>query len=140
MMTHKQRIFMAARGELPDMLPYVPRIDLWYNANSMAGTIPEKHRGHTQNEISRAEGWPLHKIIPEYLKVRRPEDTLHRAIGIFSLKETVFKYRFSPDIEIKVKRQGDHTRVDYHTPFGMVSTTTIPKIDIDLSSPPFSPF
>ena len=56
MMTHKQRMLMAMRGEMPDILPYVPRIDLWYNANSMAGTLPERHKGRTQDEISRAEG------------------------------------------------------------------------------------
>lgn len=81
MMTHKQRILMAARGEMPDILTYAPRIDLWYNANSLSDTLPEKHKGRTQDEISRAEGWALHKIIPEYLKVRRPEDNLHRAMN-----------------------------------------------------------
>ena len=28
MMTHKERVLMAARGEMPDALPYVPRFDL----------------------------------------------------------------------------------------------------------------
>lgn len=125
MMTHKQRIFTATRGELPDMLPYVPRIDLWHNANFRAGTIPEKHKGRTHDEIARAEGWAIHKIVPEYGKVRKPEDTLHWAIGVLSLKETVFRYRFPPDIEVRVEHQGDRTRVEYHTPIGMVSTTTL---------------
>lgn len=106
MLTHKQRILMAARGEMPDILPYVPRIDLWYNANSLAGTLPERHKGRTQDEISRAEGWALHKIAPQFLNVRRPEDSLHRAIGVYSLKETVYTYRFSPEIEIQVKLGG----------------------------------
>ncbi len=44
-MTHKERILKAARGEMPDMLPYIPRIDLWYSANSRAGTLPEQHQG-----------------------------------------------------------------------------------------------
>lgn len=76
MMTHKQRILMAARGEMPDLLPYVPRIDLRYNANSLVGTLPERHQGRSQDEISRAEGWALHKIAPEFLNMGRPEDTL----------------------------------------------------------------
>ena len=46
-MTPKQRFRAAFRGEMPDLLPYVPRIDLWYNANSYAATLPEKHRGRT---------------------------------------------------------------------------------------------
>lgn len=115
---------MAMRGEMPDILPYVPRIDIWYNANSLAGTLPEKHKGRTQDEISRSEGWALHKMIPEYLKVRKPEDSIHRALGIYSLKELVFKYKFPSNIEIKVNCDGDITHVEYHTPIGMVSTTT----------------
>jgi corrinoid protein of di/trimethylamine methyltransferase len=124
-MTNKQRILMAMRGEMPDMLPYVPRIDLWYNANSYAGTLPERHKGRTQDEISRAEGWAMHKMVPEFLKAKSPDADLHRAIGIFSMKEFVYGYRFSSDIEIKVKREEGSTRVEYHTPIGMVSTTTI---------------
>jgi len=116
---------MAAKGEMPDVLPYVPRIDLWYNANSMADTLPEKHKGRTQDEISRAQGWALHKIVPEFLKIRKPEDNLHRALGIYSLKELVFNCKFSSDIEIKVKSEGDYTHVEYHTPVGMVNTTTV---------------
>lgn len=125
MLTHRQRILMAAKGEMPDVLPYVPRIDLWYNANSMADTLPEKHKGRTQDEISRAEGWALHKIVPEFLKIQKPEDNLHRALGIYSLKELGFNYKFSSDIEIKVKSEGDYTHVEYHTPVGMVNTTTV---------------
>jgi len=124
MMTHRQRILMTMRGEMPDMLPCVPRIDLWYNANSMAGTLPQQHKGRTQDEISRAEGWALHKIVPEFLRIRRPEDNLHRALGIYSLKELTFSYNFSSDIEIKVRHEGDSSHVEYHTPLGMVSTTT----------------
>ncbi|MEW6265586.1 MAG: cobalamin-dependent protein [Thermodesulfobacteriota bacterium] len=122
-MTPKQKIFMAARGEMPEVLPYVPRIDLWYNANSLNGTLPEQHRGRTQDEIARAQGWALHHLIPEFLKVRRPEDSLHRALGIYSLKEMVFECRLPKEIEIEVKRWGDCTKVIYHTPLGQVSTT-----------------
>jgi corrinoid protein of di/trimethylamine methyltransferase len=117
-------MLMAMRGELPDILPYVPRFDLWHNANSMAGTLPEKYREMSLDEIARAEGWPLHKLVPEFLKVRHPDDSLHRALGIYRLKELVFRVAFSSDIEIRVRREGDITHVEYHTPVGMVSTTT----------------
>jgi corrinoid protein of di/trimethylamine methyltransferase len=124
-LTHKERLLMAARGEMPDILPFAPRIDLWYNANSLAGTLPMKHKGRSQDEISRAEGWALHKVVPEYLKVRRPEDNLHRAIGVFSLKETPFSYRFSPEIEIRATLTVDGTYIEYHTPIGTVSAMTV---------------
>ena len=69
MPTHKQRILTALKGEMPDTLPYVPRIDLWYNANVAFDTLPAQHQGRTQDEISRAQGWALHKIVPEFSRV-----------------------------------------------------------------------
>ncbi len=125
MPTHKQRILAALKGEMPDTLPYVPRIDLWYNANVAFDTLPKQHKGRTQDEISRAQGWALHKIVPEFLKVDKPDDMLHRALGLYCLKEMVFDLKFSPTIDIEVKRQGDYTTVLYHTPVGSVSTKTM---------------
>jgi corrinoid protein of di/trimethylamine methyltransferase len=125
MQTHKERILMAATGQLPGVLPYVPRIDLWYNANSAFDSLPDKHKGRSQDEISRAEGWALHKVVPEFLKVRKPDDNLHRALGLYSLKEMVFDFEFSSEIEIEVHREGDFTKVIYHTPVGDVSTRTM---------------
>ena len=125
MPTHKQRILTALKGEMPDSLPYVPRIDLWYNANVAYDTLPAQHKGRTQDEISRAQGWALHKIVPEFLQVDKPEDTLHRALGLYHLKEMVFDCKFSPSIDIEVRRQGDYTTVIYHTPIGSVSTKTM---------------
>jgi len=124
MMTHRQRILLAAQGEMVDIIPFAPRLDLWHNANSIADTLPQKHRGRTKDEIARAEGWALHKVVPEYDKALNPEQDLHRGLGLYSLKEFVFKINFSPNIDIKVRRQEGYTHVEYHTPIGMVSTTT----------------
>jgi len=125
MMTHKARILAAARGEMADVLPYVPRIDLWYNANSYVGTLPKKHRGRTQDEISRAEGWAMHKVIPELLKVSSPEENLHRGLGLYSLKENGYRIELSSNIEVTVKREGDLKRVEYHTPLGTIGVAEL---------------
>ena len=125
MLTHRERILKVARGETVDIIPWVPRIDLWHNANELAGTLPEKYRGLSVDEIHRAEGWPLHKMIPEYLKPERPEDIVHRAIGLYRLKEFPYDFEFSSDVDIKVEYEDDMdeqiTHVEYHTPVGMVS-------------------
>ncbi len=125
MMTHRQRILKVARGEMVDKIPFVPRIDLWHNAHELAGTLPEIHKGRTVEEIHRAEGWPLHKMIPEYLKPEKPEDIIHRAIGLYRLKEFPYDFEFSSDVEIDVEyeEEGDEymTHVEYHTPLGTVS-------------------
>lgn len=56
MVTHRTRVLAALRGEQVDRLPYVPRLDLWYLANSTRGTLPPQYAGRAQNDIARAEG------------------------------------------------------------------------------------
>ncbi len=124
-MTHRERLLKVAGGEMVDTIPWIPRIDLWHNAHALAGTLPEKYRQYSVEEIHRAEGWPLHKVIPEYLKPDKPEDIVHRAIGLYRLKEYPYDFEFGGDIEIEVayKESADDsmTHVSYHTPVGTIS-------------------
>jgi len=121
MMTHRERMISVAKGEMVDKIPYVPRIDLWYNANSHAGTLPEKHKGRTMDEITRAEGWAMHKLVPEMLSFDKPEDIIHRGLGLYDLKEWTYTYKFPSDVDMKVEGDETQMRVEYHTPVGMVS-------------------
>ena len=52
----------------------------------------------------------MHHIVPEFLNVRSPDDNLHRALGLYSLREMVFRCKFSPDVRIKVQRDGEKKR------------------------------
>ena len=128
-MTKKERILMTMRGETPDVMPYTPRFDLWYNANAYRGTLPKRHQGRTADEIARAEGWALHKVIPELLEVVDPQENVTRGIGLYSLKENGYRINFSPNVKLEVQksRRGDEeaTRVEYHTPKGVVSTKEV---------------
>jgi corrinoid protein of di/trimethylamine methyltransferase len=124
-MNHKERMLMAVRGEMPDVLPYAPRFDLWYRANSYLGTLPPQHRGRTANEIARAEGWALHKVIADFLPDGRPEDTIHRGIGLFSLRECGYRIRLSPNVEVRSRQEGNSRHVEYHTPLGSVGVTEV---------------
>lgn len=123
MITHRERILKVIRGEVADKIPYVPRIDLWYNANERAGTLPERHRQRTADEISLAEGWALHKIVPDFLKPEKPDDVIHRGIGLVRLKEFTYDFTFSSDIEIRTEGNNDQMQVEYVTPVGSVSVT-----------------
>jgi corrinoid protein of di/trimethylamine methyltransferase len=123
--THRERILKAIKGELPDRLPFAPRLDLWYSANQRAGTLPEKYKNMTADQIARVQGWALHKVNPEYQIARKPEDNLHWALGILSYKESVYGFRFPPDVDIEVKQTEGRTKIIYHTPVGSVSTTTV---------------
>lgn len=120
-MTHRERILRVARGEMVDKIPYVPRIDLWYYANSYMGTLPEKHKERSMDEIARSEGWALHKLVPEMLKFDHTEQIMHRGLGLYNLKEWTYTYRFPSDVDIRVEGDETQMHVEYHTPVGMVS-------------------
>ena len=112
-MTHREKITAAVRGETPDELPYVPRIDLWYNANSLANTLPEKHQGRTRDEICLAEGWGLFKMLPDMLDIEGPEEIIHRAIGIHPTRHYGFRVEFSNDVNIEVTGDDERNHVEY---------------------------
>lgn len=123
-MNHKSRMLAAFRGEPIDRLPYVPRLDLWYLANRTCGTLPSQHAGRAMNEIARAEGWALYfRFADDQLDPAIQPMYLHRGIGLFGSRDTVYDLVFSSRIEIRVVHAGPRMRVEYHTPRGMVSTT-----------------
>jgi methanogenic corrinoid protein MtbC1 len=124
MTTHKARILAAYRGEQVDVLPYVPRIDLWYLANKTNGTLPPQHAHRNQNEISRAEGWALHHKYAYSMVGETVEDALrHRGLGIYRIRDCVVDFVFPRDVGIELRQEGELTTVEYHTPEGLVSCT-----------------
>jgi hypothetical protein len=120
-MTEKERMLMAGRGERADRLPWAPRIDLWYNANSLRGTLPAKYRqGVTLDKIADDIGGGYHKIIPDYLDARSPEDNIDRGLGIFRMKGMPYRAELG-GVEREARKEGNTTSVTYHTPIGSVS-------------------
>jgi len=119
-MTHKQRILAACRGETPEKIPWVPRLDLWYNAHLRAGTLPEPYRGRTLRQITDALGVGYHAVVPNFLEASSPDDCIDRCLGIYRVKEMPFETRLR-GVQRKVDFVGDVTRVRYHTPVGAVS-------------------
>ncbi len=121
-MTHKQRVLAACRGQVPDRIPWIPRLDLWYNAHSRAGTLPHPFQKATLREITRSLGVGCHAVIPDFLDARGPDDTVDRTLGIYRHRTMPFQTRLH-NVRREVQIDGDATRVIYHTPAGSVSGT-----------------
>ena len=119
-MTDRERMLKAGRGEMADRLVFAPRLDLWYHPNKLKRTLPPEHQNHTIDEISKAEGWTFHKMVPEFLE-GPPEETIDRALNIYRVKECPYRAELPDDVERIVTRQGERTRVQYRTPLGSVS-------------------
>jgi hypothetical protein len=115
---------------MPDHIPYAPRIDLWYNANSLNGTLPKRHRDKTRDQIALSEGWALHKVVADHLNQPHPDAMLHRALGVHFMSEYVAQFTFTDRVKIDVERAGDRTRVRYTTARGSITTGTVYSQDM----------
>jgi corrinoid protein of di/trimethylamine methyltransferase len=122
MMTHRERILKVMRGEMVDVIPFVPRLDLWYLGNITRGTLPKEFEGMQPDDISRAEGWPVYHMVPNFADISSVEDILHRSIGLFNFRQSAYGWRFSSDIEVVSKNIEGQEIVEYHTPHGVVRT------------------
>ncbi|MDR1922250.1 MAG: corrinoid protein [Candidatus Adiutrix sp.] len=118
----REKILAAARGEMVDVWPYVPRIDLWHNANLRAGTMPKEHQGRAIAEICRAEGWGSHHLVPRFL---RNGQQPHRALGLYNLPEQPYRVGLGADVEVETQVDGDYVTQIYRTPKGTVRTRTM---------------
>jgi len=59
-MTHREKNSQQPPGRDADMLPYIPRIDLWYSRQFQGrDPCPGSTGGERPTKISRAEGWGL---------------------------------------------------------------------------------
>jgi len=122
-MTHKERMMAAIKGEMPDVIPYAPRLDLWHAAHSAADTLPVKYKNSSVDEICRAEGWGLYKVTADYKYILDSAENIALvSLGLFQLPSTGYRFDFSSEIKMEAKREGDTVLVKFHTPIGMVSS------------------
>ncbi|HJP44378.1 MAG TPA: hypothetical protein QGH18_00080, partial [Arenicellales bacterium] len=100
--SHRENLLSVIHGEKVDQMPWIPRIDLWHNAQEIRGTLPKRFEGMAVEDIHRSLGWPLHKMIPEFSRPEKPEDATHRGLGLYNLKEYPYIFEFSSDVDIRV--------------------------------------
>ncbi len=123
-MTHRERILAAIRGEAPDRLPWVPRLEFWHRARLRHGTLPSNLRSLTLTEITDRLGVGCYSSIPDFTDSTNDAAMLDRALGIFHLP--VLPYRvILQDVHRRVSRCGQETVVEYHTPLGSLRTVTV---------------
>jgi len=123
-MTHRARILAALRGQPVDRLPWVPRLDLWYNAHRHRGTLPAEWAGASLAQIVTDLGVGLHAVIPDFLATEGPDEVYDRALGIEHVPNQPFRVRFRRTQRI-VYREGDQTRVVYRTPAGELTARLV---------------
>ena len=123
-MTHKDRMLAAITGRPTDRIPWAPRLDLWYRANRLAGTLPPKHRNASLMELVDDLGIGFHAVVPNFRDLRSAEDDADRALGIFNLHTMPYRTELE-NVRREVRIDGDRTIVTYKTPVGDISTVVL---------------
>jgi hypothetical protein len=71
MMTTRERIRVALRGGMPDRIPWAPRWELWFNAVSRDGRLPDRYRGWHMFDVARDLGLGIKGINTPFYRFRR---------------------------------------------------------------------
>ena len=100
-MSQRSDALKAMRGERPERIPFIARMDLWYSYNRAKGTLPERYSGWHLWDIQRDLG-----------------------IGVFAFGAWIPQYYdiSYPGIEIKTEEDRLERVVTYETPFGTLRT------------------
>ena len=123
-MTHKERMRAAIRGEPTDLIPWAPRLDLWFKANQQAGKLPRKYRRASLRQMVEDLDWGLHSVVPDFRDFRSPDDDLDRGLGIFNLRTMPYRTVLE-NVRRTVRLEGARTTVTYETPLGSVQTVVL---------------
>ena len=96
-MSERERQLAVLNGQSPDRVPWMPRLDLWYKAHYLAGTLPPEFEGKRLGDIQTALG-----------------------VGKAARTGYVCTSRIR-GVEIVERRKGMETVTEYVTPVGTVS-------------------
>ncbi len=103
-MTPRQRAIAAIRGEHPDRIPFIGRMDLWYYYNYNRGTLPERFQGWSLWDIQRELG-----------------------IGIFGFgawSTSFYKLEYE-GLEVRKSSTPTEFTVEYVTPYGTLRSRNV---------------
>lgn len=120
-MNYKQLILSAIRGIPTDQIPFVPRLDLWYKANSQGGTLPDKYKNSTLKEITEDMDVGYHAIVPDFRDFLNEDDDADLGLGIHRFKTMPYTVELH-NVEREVSRNNGITTVSYTTPYGVIKT------------------
>ena len=123
-MNNKERMLAVINGQTVDQIPYVPRLDLWYRANAMAGTLPSKYKSASLIDIVDDLDLGYHAVIPNFRDLRAPTDDADRPLGIYNLWTMPYRTVLE-NVQRSIRTQGDRTYVEYKTPVGTINAVVL---------------
>lgn len=119
-MTHRERMLATIRGESTDLIPWAPRMDLWYIAHRARGTIPEQFAGLNTVEIAEVLDVACHAVGADFT-LSGGRDSSLRGFGIDNHQDYPYRVEVR-DLPIESSDDGQDIRTLVHTPAGDVFT------------------
>ncbi len=126
--TMKERVLAVLDRKLPDRLPFIDRIEIWYKGMHARGAMPRSYANMSLNDVHKAVGIGREKFsIPYALKLRGAE------IRITFDNELIYQ-ETDPDVRYfpaqyppeQIPRDKPGTSiVEYKTPVGTVSVSYV---------------
>jgi hypothetical protein len=90
-MTNRERILTILDGGMPDRIPWIPRLQIWYDAHRRAGTLPEAYQGLRLREVERRVfgGSAARDGIIYRSRLERVEERTHQVDSLELVREYV---------------------------------------------------
>lgn len=121
-MTIKERLLNAIKGNSVDELPFLPRLDIWYNANKFRGTLPKKYKNASLKEMTEDLGLGYHYIIPDYKAWDGADRDIDIGLGHYRFNTKPFRLVFHNMKREVVEDGKGNYHIKYITPVGEVTT------------------
>jgi hypothetical protein len=123
-MTYRERMLAAIQERPTDLIPFVPRLDLWYKANKYKGSLPTKYKNATLLQILDDLDLGYHTVTADRDLYDDSLDNVDRALGIWRVRTKPHHPKFR-DIKRNVFYQDDTVVVEYLTPVGNIRTKVV---------------
>jgi uroporphyrinogen-III decarboxylase len=122
-MTERERALAAIRGETPDRVPWIPRLEFWYRAALRKGNLPKEWTGLSLQEIEQRLGAGSYAVNPDYTS--DVSGWVDRGLGLWHIPTLTYDFDFE-GVERRISKResknGTETVVEYVTPVGSVRT------------------
>ncbi len=119
-------IIATLKGENTETLPFIPRLDLWYNANRINGTLPQGYENASLRDITDEFELGCHAVIPLFRDYANEDDDIDIGlVGIYRFRAIPYKTELH-NVKRKVTRYGNGlTEVEYSTPKGKIKSGVV---------------
>ena len=131
MMTTRQQMIALLNGELPDALPFAPRLDLWYAAAQACDRLPAEYKKASLEEICKTEGWGIYRLTGDYRYLEtKTEDWPFTCLGLYSPPETVYDMAFDDTVNLVSSLKDGVMDLKFETAKGDITTTLVLNNDM----------